>query len=368
MNILSDKNPLRLGYFPGLDDAQIETDQIVQKSKPLLSLWQSPLTLAEFKILDAYLARIDSHKPNKRKVRFEKGELESILGVTQIKLPDLEKRIQHLGIMVTIEETADSFTSVALFEQAECVLDERGLWTVDLECTKQAMKYIFNIDDIGYLRYRLRSIIQLNSRYSYMLFLYLEHNRFRNAPWEISVNDLRQVLGCTSDFYQSYKEFNKNILHKCAQELTAKTDCRFTYQPIRKGRAVKRVRFTLEPLIVELDEPQQDEAANSNDASSSSSSGKPGKPSTRELLISALCMPGEERSEFSEEQIAEIFAYLTCIPLSKLPANGPGCFDVNLQRYHYLLNKFAELNRRAMEQTIKSRFAYFLAMLKADFE
>lgn len=31
----------------------------VQKSLPLFSLWRSELTLAEFKILDTYLSRID---------------------------------------------------------------------------------------------------------------------------------------------------------------------------------------------------------------------------------------------------------------------------------------------------------------------
>lgn len=59
-----------------------DTDKlIVQKSKPLFALWRSELTLAEFKILDTYLARIDSHKPDKRTVVFEKGELEELLGV-----------------------------------------------------------------------------------------------------------------------------------------------------------------------------------------------------------------------------------------------------------------------------------------------
>ena len=57
----------------------------VQKSLPLFALWRSELTLAEFKILDTYLSRIDSHKPEKRAVMFEKGELEKILGVKTLR-------------------------------------------------------------------------------------------------------------------------------------------------------------------------------------------------------------------------------------------------------------------------------------------
>lgn len=53
-----------------------DTDKlIIQKSKPLFALWQSELTLAEFKILDTYLGRINSHDDEHRTVKFEKGNL-----------------------------------------------------------------------------------------------------------------------------------------------------------------------------------------------------------------------------------------------------------------------------------------------------
>ena len=50
----------------------------VQKSLPLFALWRSDLSLSEFKILDTYLSRIDSHKPERRsgflvETRFQTG-------------------------------------------------------------------------------------------------------------------------------------------------------------------------------------------------------------------------------------------------------------------------------------------------------
>ena len=50
-----------------------EDKLVVQKSLPLFALWQSDLTLSEFKILDTYLSRIDSHKPDKRQIVLKKG-------------------------------------------------------------------------------------------------------------------------------------------------------------------------------------------------------------------------------------------------------------------------------------------------------
>ena len=168
----------------------------VQKSLPLFALWQSDLTLAEFKILDTYLSRIDSHKPDKRAVMFEKGELEKILGVQKINNKDLELRLKHLmGNVVKLEDKASKkgFRLVSLFEEAIAEQDDYGLWQVKLECTQKAMKYFFNVENLGYLRYKLRSITSLTSRYTYIMFTYLEHNRFRKS-WEVGLDELKAIL------------------------------------------------------------------------------------------------------------------------------------------------------------------------------
>lgn len=223
---------------------------LVQKSNPLLSLSETGLTLAEFKILDAYLGRINSHDPEKRFIRFEKGEIENLLGVSQIKSDDLEKRVQNLFQTIRIRDAnkRKGFTLIALFEKAECYQDEDGLWQVDLGASPSAMEYIFNPERLGYLRYSLRNVVKLTSRYSYVLFLYLEQNRHKHLTWDVPLDELKAILRCTADSYKGYKEFNDKILKKCHRELTEKTDCKFTYQPIKRGRTVKAVRFTLEAL------------------------------------------------------------------------------------------------------------------------
>ena len=59
---------------------------------------------------------------------------------------------------------------IALFDEAQGEIDKNGLWQIKLTCTAQAMKYVFNIEDLGYLRYKLRCITKLTSRYTYILF------------------------------------------------------------------------------------------------------------------------------------------------------------------------------------------------------
>lgn len=246
------KKPVEPIVGPGKDP---ESKLTVQKSLPLFSLWRSDMTLAEFKILDTYLSRINSHEPEKRTVVFTKGELEQLLGVKKINKASLVARLKGLYRGVEIEDSNRKIHTVGLFEEAYGEMDENGQWTVKLTCTPKAMRYVFNVEKLGYLRYKLRCITSLTSRYTYVLFIYLEANRFRKS-WEVDVDELRQILNCDQDeLYKEFKRLNERILKRCQAELHEKTECRFEYEPIKKGRRVVAVRFTLETLADSMEPP-----------------------------------------------------------------------------------------------------------------
>lgn len=331
----------------------------VQKSLPLFALWRSELTLAEFKILDTYLSRIDSHKPDKRAVMFEKGELEKILGVQKINNKELEERLKHLmGNVVKIPDGDErkGFRLISLFEEAVAEQDDYGLWQVKLECTQKAMKYIFNIENLGYLRYKLRCITSITSRYTYIMFVYLEANRFRKS-WEVSLKELKEILNCDKEeLYKEFKFFNQKILKRVQAEMHEKTECRYEYEPVKKGRSVVAVRFTVETLPKASLEDIDPNQLTLEDYE---------KDMNKELWVGALEKDGV--SEFSKEQIDEIREVLVTIPESKFPEdNVTHMNDIQFRRYHYMAQQYAVLNRVASEIKIKNRFLYFMKMLRSD--
>ena len=334
------------------------TKLTVQKSIPLLALWRSELSLAEFKILDAYLSRIDSRNPDKRAVRFGKGELEKILGVKKINTSELKERLKHLGTMVQVDDPtkARSFRLISLFEQAECEQDEYGQWQVDLECTQKAMKYIFNVENLGYLRYKLRSIVNLTSRYSYILFLYLEFNRFRKT-WEVSVDELKRYLCCENDdFYSEFRYFNQRILKRCQKEIHEKTECRFTYEPVKRGRTVIAVRFTVETLP-QLS-PQLDQLSIEDTMP---------RPDDQIEFLRSSCTPaGSANPEFSREEMEQLFEVLVMVDDNILPYPKDMPYDMEFRRYHYLRQKYTAMNCANTKKPIKHRFSYLLKMVKKD--
>lgn len=255
---MAKNNVYPIDYIKGLGQNE---KLIVQKSLPLFSLWKSDLTLSEFKILDTYLGRINSYDDTKREVIFEKGEIEKILGVDRIRQEELEKRLLHLmGNVVKVAdlEEDDGFTLVTLFEEARAKKDEFGMWQIKLECTQKAKKYFFNVDNLGYLRYKLRCITNLSSRYSYILFMYLEQNKFRKT-WEVQLQDLKNILNCTADRYKEFKFFRKEVLERAKIELEERSNYKFSYETVKKGRYVVAIRFSfkdedLNEMEVEISE------------------------------------------------------------------------------------------------------------------
>lgn len=333
----------------------------VQKSLPLFSLWRSNLTLVEFKILDTYLSRIDSHNPDRRLVRFKKGELENILGVEKINIADLRKRLDNLQNtkvkLQVLNEEVEAYPSINLFEYSCPIRDKSGLWQVDLKCTESAIKYIFNIEQLGYIRYKLRCITNITSRYTYVLFLYLEQNRYRKS-WEISLEDLKAMLSCEKEkTYKEYKNFNRLILKKVQKELNEKTECKFSYEPIRIGRAVAKIRFTVETLS------NLEESEDSNQITIEEYLEAQDRASEKKL---ELWQEPIQNFGFTPEEYAELRSILYSIPESKLPEVNTAPGNLDIMRYHYMDMKAKEIIRRDKSKPIRAKYSYLLKMVKQD--
>lgn len=352
----------------------------VQKSRPLFSLWKSDLTLSEFKILDTYLSLINSHDPESRYVRFEKGKIEKLLGVTQIKPQDLKLRLRHLMervIEITDKRKGDDISLISLFSIARCIKNKDGLWQVDIACTPEAMEYFFNIEELGYFRYKLRSVINLNSRYSYLMFIYLENNRFRKE-WTVDLLELKQILNCENDeTYSEYKHFNNLILKRCYKELNEKTELQFTYSPIRNGRNVAAIRFNIAELknidfheeLLIADDSENNAVTEDDQIRENSVNEKPSG-----TYVEASAQPDDifsQRMEFFSACFDDTFNELEVqLILSSINPDMVeySSYGPDVAKYNYLDRMYKRLLFEEKERDIKNRFKYFVSMIRNDKE
>lgn len=334
-----------------------ENKLTVQKSLPLFALWRSDLTLSEFKILDTYLSRIDSHKPEKRAIILEKEEIENALGIQKINNQDLKLRLKHLmGNVVEVPDKDEKkgFQLVTLFEEAEAEQDDDGLWNVKLECTQKAMKYFFNIENLGYLRYKLRCITSLTSRYTYIMFIYLEANRFRKS-WEVPLEELKKILHCENEAtYNEFRFFNVKILKKVQKEMHEKTECQYSYFPIKRGRSVKAIRFEVKTLPKQYGAPEQLEMPGFTDSEPIFDVSQ-SEAERRDLYRDALAP-----YVVTDDQIDGL------VQLARKHIDARGHFtgsDLDQQIYNYLLfaKRHAKTNARS---EIKNIYRYLLPIIE----
>ncbi len=341
----------------------------VQKSDPLVLMRSVPFSLGELKILDIYISRINAADDTRRTVIFTKEEYEELMGISKINAEELKKHTGGmLGKVVTLEMPDKEYLQFVLFEQARYHKDEYGKPIIELTCTNFAKDLFFCIGKYHYFKYALENVINLTRKASYLLYIYVLHNRYR-GEWNVTVDELRDdVLDCKKqESYQEYKIFKRDVLDPAVKEVNKKTDCHFEYEAVKRGRRVVKIKFIYQvqeqidgqlafdelPTVPQLSDQSEDE-----DEKLLSLYG-----SERLVILAEGC-----NFEFDKVQMEQISLVLTRIEIPKDRFTN----DLTWGRQHYLCEKYAALNVEAAKKEregskpIKDRFKYFLKMLEDD--
>lgn len=334
----------------------------VQKSDPLVLMRSVPFSLGELKVLDTYISRINVADDSRTTVTFTKDEYEKLMGISKINAEVLKKHAEGLlGKIVTLEMPNKSFLKFVLFTAAYYHLDDYGVPVIELSCSPQAKDLFFCISKYHYFKYALENVINLTHKASYLLYIYVLHNRYR-GEWELSLDELRNdVLDCKEqESYQEYKIFKNRVFDPAVKEVNKKTDCHFEYEAIRRGRKVAQIKFIYhsQQLLV-------DDVANSipveNDESEIDWEQFYG--SEQLAILAEGCA-----YEFNKEEMEQISRVLVRIHIPKDQMSGSQIFG----KQFYLREKYAALNAEAAkkaknnEKPIRNRFKYFLKMLEDD--
>ena len=95
-----------------------------------------------------------------------------------------------------------------------------------------------------FTRYKLGNIIHLRSSYSIRMYELLKSYEGLTER-TFTLDDLRKKLGL-EDKYPKWINFRQRVLDHAQKELKDKTDITFTYEAIKKGRSVYKVKFKIQ--------------------------------------------------------------------------------------------------------------------------
>lgn len=359
---------------------RLSENALVQKSNPLFSLQKEKekINLFEYKMLDLYLARINSHDPNNRIVHVSENDLNEVLP-SHLAKAELHKKLKKLqGLVVSYGEDE----AITLFEYSKITVNEHE-FDIQLMCTNTALKYFFNIENIGYFKYKFKNTLAISSMYSYLLFNFLEMNRFREQPILVELQELKNILNCNSPSYNDYKRFSYIILKKCYKELTEKTELKYTYTPVRVGKKVTHISFDIKPL----DQQMLSELQLSDPPATITAEELHEEPDEKEEVILSeaiveqvqkeqrtLNLPSEETEELDALFMTACDESFSPLEMKILVSSiKPEILEeYNIEQgygiavYNYLEKMYNLLLVQEQESNITNRFKYFKAMLQND--
>ena len=329
---------------------------IVEKSKPLIWSKFSEYNLGEMRLIDTYLAKINTREEESSEVVFTIDEYLRLLGYeypNKLKSSEIEKSLDKLlgsRIKIDLNNNGD-YIKVNLFSDARVIVSdpEFGKRTITIDCNPKLKEAFFGLAEKGYIEYALDYSLRLKSKYSLKLYPLLKDKLYRRE-WTVELKDLRELMGATNKNNESFREFNK-VLQKCKKDINEVTDIEFEYEKITKGRLTRAIKFKIEKCTAEQDQinGQMDIYHFPEYCPDSDPTADPEQNAVLEgkfTLWSEAC-----GNEFNRSQLEEL-ALLAEGHVEYDPADA-GRHDLDI--YHYLLRKYKSLQNK---KDVKSRFGY----------
>lgn len=365
----------------------LKEELVVSKSKTLIEATFPTWEAATIDVFDTYLSRINPMDPNSSEVVFTKAEYEKLLGIKEIRVETLNKSLtEFMRNTVSIESFDAAGNSLGwdnycLFEKTSLKKNELGEWEVSLRCNSELKTAFFELKERGYQKYQLKDTLSLTHKATKLLYFILLDHRYGNYEWTVELPELRTKLGIGKKKYESFKDFNKYILKKAKEEINEKTSLKFTYEPIKRGRLTRAIKFKIlknqlgkdvlenvEYEVVRVEKQIEGQMNIYNDFPDAVPvvpkwhQSIPGGISEREIKVMEMyaeCCA----FEFTWEEMVVIVNLIP--PAVEFRQNHMGIDDISLNKADYLSDKYAVLNAK---KDVKSRYGMMCSIVENDWK
>jgi plasmid replication initiation protein len=331
---------------------------IVEKRNVLNEIHKNNMSLQELRFFSIYLSKINARDINTRVVRFSLDDFRKIMELgADINITHFRLVIRHLlqQIVEVPNESGYGYTAFQLFK--ECTLDknEFGEWYVTIDAHDKALPLLFDFKN-RYFTYELWNALQLKSANQIRMYEILKQYETLGKR-EISVAELRELLGIAPTEYPRWNNFKTRVLDSCQQALAENTDITYTYEKGKSGRGGKWLTIVFHiqknnkhidqlSLTEFIDKQNKIECDYEKQKTEIEYGGE-----LANLLGSSAC-----NDEFTVEQIR----VLQDLVLKAIPSSD------YIELCDYVSHKVHKMNLYDSRTKIKDRFAYLCKMIEKD--
>lgn len=211
---------------------------VVAKSNKLITA-NYDLSLQEQKIILTLASMVQPQDTELKEYEFKIKDFIQMLGLKdQSKYTELPKITRELKKKVFDIKEGSDILQVSWLGSVRYKTNE-GLLILSLD--KGLKSYMLQLKEL-YTSYKLENILSLKSKYSIRIFELLKSNQFKKS-WEISLNELKSMVGASEKSYSTYQNVKNRIIIKSQKELKEKTDISFDFEEVKTGRKVTSIKF-----------------------------------------------------------------------------------------------------------------------------
>lgn len=223
---------------------------IVEKRNRLNGIRNCDLSVPELKLLSVYLSRINARDVNTRLVKLPLEEYCEIMGIGEdANITHLRESVRCLlqHVVEVPNENKRGYTAFQLFKRCKVEKTKEGIWTIEIDAHDDALPLMFNFKK-EYFTYELQNALQLKSSNQIRMYEVLKQYETIGKR-EVTVDELRSLLGVKDNEYSRWDNFRKDVLDVCQKALEKYTDIRFVYEKGSGGAGGKwlSIIFTIYP-------------------------------------------------------------------------------------------------------------------------
>lgn len=233
----------------------VSKNLIIVKSNNLVEA-SYKLTLDEMRILLLTIGKIDPKIENHhRDFEFTVTEFAESFGVDEkIAYQQVQSAVDKLGSRWAILEDTGKVRRKAIFLTDQTYFKGEGRFQIVLH--EKMMPFVSEIKN-KFTKYNLDSVSKFSGFHSIRLYEILA--QYRSIGYrEITLLDLKNILQ-VADKYDRWDNFKQWVLMPSINEINEKSDLFIGFEPIKSGRAISVLRFSIQvksTVKIELKRPK----------------------------------------------------------------------------------------------------------------
>ena len=212
--------------------------ELIEKRNVLNEIRSNNMTIQELRFFSIYLSKINSRDISTRVVRFSIEDFCKIMNFGRPNIKQLQASTNGLLCkVVNIPNDDGGYTGFTLFKKCRVFKNEYEKWYIEIDASDDALPLMFDFKN-RYFTYELWNALRLKSANQIRMYEILKQYEHVGKR-ELSVTELRELLGIAPKEYDRWDNFKRKVLDSCQQALKETTDICFDYERGKVGAGGK---------------------------------------------------------------------------------------------------------------------------------